>query len=216
MKKLLLLITISLSALTCYSQTEKGKKMIGGQLRFSGYNSSNVDSSTISKVNIASFSINPRVGYFIKDNFAVGIIGNFTISGSNRNDVYSKSKGISIGFGIGGFGRYYKKINDKFLFFVNGDILYSHSPYTRYENTSNTVTRVITTETFYHTISIAVSPGLVYFPSSKLGIEASFGNLFYNYEHYKKSLSYANYVNTNSYGFNLSSASFLLGMNYYF
>jgi hypothetical protein len=222
MKKIFLLITITMSAVSGYSQIEKGKKIIGGQFGLSGSNYSRVDSSTSYKSATSMFQINPKIGYFIKDNFAIGVIGNFTISGGNGKKVdinsTSTSKGRSISFGVGGFARYYIKISDKFHFFVNGNILYTHSPYTHLEYTPTSNIQVFTSQPpTFNTISIAVSPGLVYFPSPKLGIEASFGNLTYNYLASKnKTVSYNNHYNSSSYGFTMSPAFLNLGMNYYF
>jgi len=221
MKKILLLITIIPSTLTGYSQTEKGKKMIGGQISFGGSQYSRIDSSTMAKATIQSFNINPKFGYFIKDNFAVGGNVDFGLShyvGNIIDPNYTSTfKSKSISFGAGVFARYYKKINDNFSFFLNGNLLYSHSPYSRYERTTNSITNVFNTERIFHTISIAISPGLVYFPSPKLGIEASFGNIFYNYSTYKDiNVSYKNHDNLSNYGINVSSMTFNLGMNYYF
>src|SRR5690606_4504347 len=67
MKKLLLTLT-AVAGLTMASQaqTEQGKFIVGGQV---GFNTNKVVDSD-QKTN--AFSINPTVGYFVSDNWAVG------------------------------------------------------------------------------------------------------------------------------------------------
>jgi hypothetical protein len=99
MKKITLLFTVSVASIMCFSQTEKGSWLLGGNIEFTFskqeiYN--NVTKST-------QFEFNPNVGYFIAPNFAIGLeIGLSSISEeSNGSD-----EDVSL-FSAGPFARYY-------------------------------------------------------------------------------------------------------------
>jgi len=67
MKKVLLTLTaIAGLTIAANAQTEKGKIMVGGQVGF--------ETSKVKDIDLKnnSFSINPTVGYFVSDNWAVG------------------------------------------------------------------------------------------------------------------------------------------------
>src|SRR5688572_13167290 len=85
MKKRLMLFAAILATLNCYSQTEKGKYMIGGRFNFSGNNSSSVDSLRQFDYKSYGIQIYPNVGYFVKDNFAIGLSLNIGFSGGEQN-----------------------------------------------------------------------------------------------------------------------------------
>ncbi len=211
MKKTLLCLTIVLSTLSGYAQTEKGKKMIGGQFNFSGNHTNSAFDSLTNKLNAFNTQINPSFGYFVKDNFAIGAIVNFSLSSRTAQTAgNSVSKTKTIIYGVGGFARYYKQISDKFFFFGNGSLLYTHGPI-------NSGSGSFAQKVESNAVNFAISPGLVYFPVSKLGIEASFGNVHFNqFFSVNKSVPQSNHNNSSDYGISLSPSSFYLGMNYYF
>ena len=207
MKHILLFYFFCLIHISSYAQTEKGKRIVGGQFSFYGRKLSYQDSLRSSKTTGTSITIAPNFGYFIKDNFAIGITGKFGLSSQNYNNSQYPNIGkvISINYGLGGFARYYKKINDKFSFFIDANILYAYyAGNTKMDYHSNS---------FY----AIVYPGLVYFPSPRLGIEASFGSFNYNYTISKaRNVSYDNYSKGSSYGLFLYPSTLYWGMNYYF
>jgi hypothetical protein len=203
-----------MSTIVGYSQTEKGKKILGGQLNFYGNKGATLDSLSSSRTTYSTLQLNPNVGYFIKDNFALGVLLNVGFSNQSQNNQNSIStyyyKTNTINFGAGAFARYYKKIGDRFSFFVNGNMLYNHQ-ISKTESTSSKQ------EKQANSINLGFSPGLVYFPSPKLGIEVLFGNINYTYtSSVNKTVSYKNHDNRGGYGLNLSPSSLYLGMNYYF
>jgi hypothetical protein len=67
MKKLLLLAAVSIFGLTASAQTEKGNVVLGGSVFYTS-TENNPDNGKISSVGII-----PNAGYFIADNFAVGL-----------------------------------------------------------------------------------------------------------------------------------------------
>ena len=232
MKKVLLVTLVIFTITSGFAQTEKGKMFIGGNINITGRNNSNKpDSLESEKVKSFSFQINPNVGYFIKDNFAVGINLNFGIANSTQNynaisgqlPYYEMNyKDNSITYGGGVFARRYFKIADKFFFLLNGNINYNYQTLkdVRSCNDPNYVFPTdypATQKSFTKSFGISVNPGLVYFVSPKLGIQTSFGNIFYNNSTSKNtSLLYDNTNNTKIFGANLNISTFSIGLNYYF
>lgn len=229
MKKVVLNLMAILTFITCYSQTEKGKNFIGGQISISGNTNSNHDTLYNYDLNSFGFQFNPGYGHLIKNNFAVGCNLKFGISNETQNNEYpnqspskSERKNNSISYGIGGFARFYKKIIDKFFFYVNGEVSYKYQiDKLVYSNNDpnyvfpsyNPANQKIQS----NSISLRINPGLVYFVTSKLGIQATFGDIYYiNSSSKNESVSFDNYKNTSNYGINLNISTFSLGLNYFF
>lgn len=114
-------------AITCQAQMQTGTWMIDGQF---GTNRNKFDESQIlssggthyTSHRGTNFYLQPGVGYFIKENWAVGLSGDFQyISGKSLNDDGSEA---AIGdyrvFGLGLFTRRYIPVGDKLSFF--GDL----------------------------------------------------------------------------------------------
>jgi hypothetical protein len=229
MKKIVLISMAILTIMTCYSQTEKGKKFIGGQFNLSGNTNSYLDTLYKYDNNSFGFQIDPGFGFLIINNFAIGCDIKFGISDITQNieypsQIHSKStiKSTSISYGVGGFARYYKKIVDRFFIFVNGDVSYMYQEQKlKYSNNdpnyiypaSNPANQKVQV----NNISVVISPGLVYFVTSKLGVQFVFGNIHYtNSTSKNKSLLYDNHNNANNYGININLSTLYLGLNYYF
>jgi len=192
-----------------YSQTEIGKKFIGGQLNISEEDRS-WESSSKGSHDQFDFSFRPNCGYFIKDNLAVGADLNFT--NSTTHYVYENvddSKIKSNTYGLGVFARRYVSIYDNFKFFLNGRIGYD---YTREsydsgngDNTSHT-----------NQISLGVAPGLVYFVNSHISIESQFGSLYYTHSDGVSEENSDAKSHSNDYGISLNTTSLYFGLSYYF
>jgi hypothetical protein len=222
MKKYFLILLTACAIQAGYSQTEKGKMFIGGSFNLYGNTHSRLDSSYKYDYDRIGFTIAPNFGYFIADNLATGAFINLGFVKSNQTEDYMNRRTYSsmnnyksnlLSLGLGGFMRYYINITDKFKFFANGNINYQFQSDKRtYQNNYPTNQ---TEES--NNISINISPNFVYFVTPKLGIETSFGNIYYDYSSSKnKSVSYDNHDNSSDYGVNLSLSSFYLGLNYYF
>ena len=118
MKKIVLLI-VALVSINSFSQTEKGKILIGAHsnLGASSFNFSFKTDDTPSQKYGSSkgFSFSPNVGFFILDNFALGL--DLSLSFSSSSNVNSN---IENGFNtssIGPFAKYYL-LKDKFRPFL--------------------------------------------------------------------------------------------------
>ena len=227
MKKYFLILLSVWAIQTSYSQTEKGKMFIGGQISLSGSSNSRLDTLFGSSSNSVAFTFAPSFGYFIANNVAIGATVMFGTSNSTQNFINQGAGGIpsskltdkstSLNLGFGGFACYYINITDKLKAYFNGGINYTNST-SKYTNIySNYPGNSSIDQPQINTISLAVTPGLIYFITPKIGIETSFGNMSYSYSSSKdKSLSYPNYNNSSNYGINLNLAAFSFGLNYFF
>lgn len=231
MKKYLLVGMTIFTFTIAYSQTEKGKKLVGGQFNINGENNSNLDDSFSSDRNSFGFQIIPSFGYFIKDNFAIGANLNMGISNTTEvrgfpgiipSDKFT-TKSNSISYGGGGFVRYYKKILDSLFFTLNGAGTYTYQT-TNLDYTNNDPNNLVLStgdpalqEVQTKSITFAISPGFVYFMTRKLGITCSFSSIYYSNSSSKNiSVLHDNHNDVNNYGFNLSVTTFYLGINYNF
>ena len=212
---------------TAYSQTEKGKMFIGGQLSLTRNTNSVLDSLISIDNNTGGFSISPDFGYFIKDNLAIGATLSFETSDQtqNYNDYQFSSSTKTINkynttsYGVGLFARQYYNITGNFKFYLNGGINYEYQTTMTSTKFTNPYPNnyPYNQENHINNYSINITPGLVYFISPKIGIQTTFGSLNYCYSTSKiLNVKYDNHGNTSNYGFNLNLSSFALGLNYYF
>lgn len=218
-----------LAMMTCYSQTQKGKMFLGGQFNLSGSTNSNED--TLYKYDLSSFGfqIYPGMGFFVVNNFAIGYDLKFGMSdetqtyenpGQALSQSTTKSNTLSIGAGV--FARYYKKIVDRLFFFANGEVSYMYQDQKlKYSYADPNITfsssNPANQKVQGNTISAVINPGLVYFVTSKLGVQFAFGNLHYtNSTSKNKSLLFDNHNNAGNYGISLNLSTLSLGLNYYF
>ena len=86
-------------AFICHSQITKDNWLLGGSGTFSH------DKTTFSTGESVStqLSINPRIGYFVADRFAVGLYGNYERGSTKSNNI----KPNYTNYGVGPFIRYY-------------------------------------------------------------------------------------------------------------
>ena len=152
-KTILLIIATNFIIYNVNSQITKGNWLVGGSTNFSTIQYSSAASLHYKQTN---FQINPIVGYFLKDKFALGLRPSLSYgraTGSN-NTVYSSGTVIN----IGPFARYYfLKPENIFNLFAQGSYGYG------------TVTGGQRSNTF----SFAAGP-VLYFNSS-VGLEFTIG-----------------------------------------
>lgn len=232
MKKFLLILLAFSTLMSGYSQTEKGKMFLGGQFNLSGNTNSLSDTLSRYDNHSLNFAITPNFGYFIADNLALGVSLDFGVDHSNNHyentnlatlfRTKSNSINNSYTYGIGGFARYYVNITDHFKFYVNGGLKYSHqtdkrTSFNNYPGDLNSPSIKYYQEFQLSFITLEVTPGLVYFVTPRLGLQANFGNLSLRHSRSKDiTSSNNNYYRSNDYGFNLNPSTLSIGLNYYF
>lgn len=173
MKKLLFVIAISLLLGKAKAQTEKGNFMVGGSVYFNS--EKEIDKS---KPHI-NFSIVPSIGYFISTNFAIGAgIGynfdkyqqNYVVNG-NITSYQMKTQG----FVISPFARYYLDVSEKFKFFGQLSVPLSFTDTKEGDINGHNYVNWQSS----HNLQIAFSPGFVFFPNKRIGIELSVNGISY-------------------------------------
>lgn len=167
MKKLLLMLPILAITGIASAQTEgfsKGSIFASGTLGFS----SEKEPDAFGEFKTTSFTFNPRVGYFLTSNIAIGLnlgitSGKSTFEPIVGNDSESKSTMTA----VGAFGRYYFTPANKFSMFLNLGFDYQSS---KLEEDGEPDYKE-------NGFGIGLAPGFNYFISKRLALESSIGIL---------------------------------------
>lgn len=178
----------------------------------------------------SSFSIMPRVGYFFTDNIGAGLMIGYTSSttqsitnGTGGSIITTTVKGGT--FTVGAFGRFTKQLGDS-DFYVYGDLGFgigSGNSKVKVETKAGSTTTTVETDgPKVSETNITLSPGILFFPTKKIGLEASLGNIF-GYMATKETTENTTSgvttktVDKNSeiHVFNVSSLAFTFGLNFY-
>jgi outer membrane protein W len=178
----------------------------------------------------SSFSIMPRVGYFFTDNIGAGLMLGYRststqsiTSGAGGSTTTTTTKAGM--FNVGLFGRYTQQLGDS-DFYIYGDLGFGiGSGNSKISVETKTISSTTTVETDGPKVSettIAISPGILYFPTKKIGLEASLGNIFAymaTKETTENTISgtTTKIVDKNSeiHVFNVNSLGFTFGLNFY-
>lgn len=155
-KTLLLCATLGFLPYTMQAQIQKDNILVGGSI-------GNIQATFQSGASSVSLNINPKAGYFLRDNFALGAGINIGLTGS---------KGVTtIDYGILPFARYYFSPNDMKKASVDmpvnhlrffGEVDFGISGF-------NTLTDGNSTST--NGLSFSVGPGAAYFLTPNVGLE---------------------------------------------
>lgn len=134
------------------AQIQKGNLMVGAGL-------ANFDFGLQKGASIG-LDLHPRVGYFFRDNIAVGALVNFGFN-------YAKSQGTNINYGINAFGRYYA--SNKQMELINHARFFAEASLGI--NGKNTI---VTGKPNSSTngLGIGIGPGVAYFLTPNIGLEA--------------------------------------------
>lgn len=148
MKKTTLILSILFfTAICANSQITKGYWMLGGN---GSYNYFDLKSDTSDPKSSWNININPNIGYFIKDQLAIGGYTSFSF-GKNSGGFF---------LNLGPFVRYYFLDTDKKInYFTELSFEYSTHFIKNSENTS--------------TYGYNIKPGVVYFLNNTVALEAS-------------------------------------------
>jgi len=217
MKKISLLTIAILfaTAMSSFAQTSKGTLFLGGGLGFTSTSEKEKTSnSTTDGDKNFSYSINPGVGYFISDKLALGL--DFGFRGNNT----TTTQGIidpeeielkSTLLNVTPYARYYWMVGDNFGFTGTLGIGIG-SGSTKTSTNSNT-----TTTSKISTLEVGLRPGIVFFPTSKVGLEANFGFVGFSSFTDKNPNDSSNKTITSSFGLNANTITptFSLGFRYY-
>lgn len=176
MKKILPLLLLFLSSLAL-AQTEKGSVMIGGNASVNFQNSDIENDLSDSK----SFSVelNPLAGYFLGNNFSVGLALPLSWSKSKASyeSFYPDYESSSRGTGVSPFIRYYIPVKS-FYIVTHGGYSWTYSKY-KYDSIDPVTGEVIGNNEFSNNSkSITLAAGPTFFINRHTAIE-----ILANYEH---------------------------------
>lgn len=181
MKKLIISGALALTVtMSSYAQVGQGTLFMGGRLEFMQSQAKNKSGGTTTDgPKITHFGIMPDVGYFLTDNIAAGLGIGYTSAVSNfentQGQVTTKVKGKESMFFLLPFLRYYKFMGDKGGVFAQFDVGIG-SGKNFGETTTGNVT-VTTTDEKISAFHVALRPGVVFFVTDKIGLEATVGAL---------------------------------------
>jgi opacity protein-like surface antigen len=217
MKKVLMAGAIALFGLS-NAQIAAGTTYLSGSVGYSQQERNNGNNKT------ENFNVLPTVGYFVSNNFAIGLgIGYETQKNTDITNVTMFPGSTSVttaetkqpAFVVAPFARKYWTLGDKLYIFGQLAVPMRFGK-TETENTTvNTSGSSVTTvssssEAKYTQIGVTVKPGLDYFLNKNWSIEATIGEFGYN--NFKPKDGDA--INNYSFGLNLSTVTF--GVKYVF
>lgn len=213
---------------TSFAQTAQGTLYLGGGLGFTTSSNKVTTSGGGTTVSAdgpksTSFSIVPGVGYFIADKLAVGIDISFLNEsekepyegpGAQTGD-YNKVSGNLISFTP--YARKFFMLSDNFGFTGTFGVGVGFgSSKTESKRGSTTVTNDGPKVT---ALEVGITPGLVFFPTNKVGLEANFGFVGFSSRTQKATTGGGGEVKSTdtSFGFGANSIqpTFSLGFRYY-
>ncbi len=217
MKKVLMAGAIALFGLS-NAQIAAGTTYLSGSIGYSQQERDNGNNKT------ENFNVLPTVGYFVSNNFAIGLgIGYETQKNTNVTNmtVFPGSTSVTTNetkqpaFVVAPFARKYWTLGDKLYIFGQLAVPMQFGK-TEVENTtvttsgSSVTTVSSSSEAKYTQIGVTVKPGLDYFLNKNWSIEATIGEFGYNNFKPKDGDATNNY----SFGLNLSTVTF--GVKYVF
>ncbi len=135
----------------------KGDAFISGSFGFSTSSSGDTKGTT--------FSVSPRVGYFVSEKFAIGA----RVGYQNASQEFGTNETDSNTFTIGAFGRYYFTAINKFSIF--GELGIANN---------NTKIDIDGVENKTNGFGVNVRPGINYFLNSNFALEMTIGAISYN------------------------------------
>lgn len=214
--KLIIMAILCAIALGTYAQTEKGKGFAGGSFSF-GTSKVKGENSALN-----NFVVTPRIGYFLSNNFALGLEFPLTLSKLDGVDYtgwneeggyYENTSGFrEFNFGISTFARKYFDIKDHWKLFGQANFTFQIIS-----------TKLIDSEGYLirnsgrlKGLGASISPGVAYFFSDKLGIEFSFPAVSFFHQSYYDANSNYNYPKTNNLRLALENFTPTFGINAHF
>lgn len=224
MKKLLFGLLTTFILVAGNAQTDAGNMFIGGTLNFGTASFFNPDSSGYFKGSTFDFAIAPEFGYFVADNFAVGVSVFFGSATATSYSMYysltQKQKVSELGFGGGLFGQYFIELNKDLYLTFKGTLGY----YNIVGETSFTTpaflglpeTTTIISKHSINEISFTIIPSIEYFVNDNLSLSLGFGNLYFS-QLWTKNLQLIDPVSfsTTNFGLDLDLSTLRFGMKFY-
>jgi len=177
-----------------YGQTSQSDMMVGGSISFRSASYQENPNN-----NNSDFHFSPSFGYFVKDNFAIGI----TMGVSRSRSGTDQARFVNTSFSTGPFARYYFfTSNEKLAFTGDAELTFRTNKST---SASGAISRG-------NSIHFTLSPGAAYFFNEHWAAELGFGWL--SFSSYNPDTELDNDKQT-FVGFSINSFSPSLGVRYH-
>ncbi|WP_303318025.1 outer membrane beta-barrel protein [Flavivirga abyssicola] len=190
---------------------EKGTFNIGGKASFSFSNYENEDD--IPKDKYSEFGITPNFGYALKNNLIIGLGVGYSYGESENyrinNSIVHRYDATFNRFSIFPYIKKYFPLGNKLTLFLQGEVNYSENK-TKRSNSEFLNNNDDSRNTFF----AGFRPGITYFLSKKLALEANLGSLGYNKAKHNYGSNNSN--KSESFNFNLNSSNLQFGVSYFF
>ncbi len=226
MKKIAFILTlVSLFSLETMAQISAGRIYLGGGLGFSsgsGKTTTKTSNTTteVKAPNTTSFEIAPGAGYIISDKFGVGLNFGFISTTSKEDSTNYSAKSTSSSLFINPYFRYYMMLEDNFGFTGTLNIRFG-SGNSKSETTIANITTTVEGPKLSN-LSVGITPGIIFFPTNKIGLEANIGFLGFASSTSKQETGTGNSavtttVTNSSFGLNVDTftPAFNVGFFYY-
>lgn len=197
--------------LTCFGQTSAGNLLLGGSLQFRDQEdqySHRIDGKNTNN----SFGGQLQGGKFVRDKLALGLGVQYTFS-KNTSEIHDSNLSQYTTYKIenftaGPFIRKYVALTEKFFFYGQGTtgLTFWELKQETSNNNSN-----LQSHSRYLGVSAAISPGLTYFISDKVGLDLGNSGLSYSYYRGRENKSHSHSINLG-----LDLASLTYGVRFYF
>lgn len=200
--RLLLVLLIGCWGVSQAQFTDRGRFMVGSAVGFAT-NSSKIarsDQNVISEPQNTQWNVAPSIGYFLFDQFVLGIGMDYT-SSSEKNEGEETTRDNDLLFGP--FARYYVPFGDK-AFFLQANFGFGNS-------TDNLILGGVKQNINTNILAYGAGPGFTIFSNDALGIEAL---VKYNYARSKFNVDVAGVQTSTTTKTNQIALS--LGMQIYF
>lgn len=207
MKKLFAAALFALLGTGAFAQTAPGTVVMSGDVGFS--TSSTEGDNYDNSPKTTSFRIGPSLGYFLNEGLELGLnlrYNHYKNSYDRVGNDYSVDY-VNNGFRFSPYLKKYFLVSDKVAFTGSAFVGYAFSK----SKTESDNAFMSDVEMKDNTFDVGVAPGIVFFPTEKIGISGSLGNLGYRTtktkgEAFERTIS--------NFNFDLSSGLYL-GFSYY-
>lgn len=181
---------------TAHAQTQAGKLLISGQINYAQSESESNTTSTGLPTTIkleakqSGFNFSPQLGFFVADNLVVGVVGGTTTSKrtEDRIESFNGSSGVRYKYmyrntrvSVGPFVRYYTMVIENLGFY--GQLSGGYQRQTN-KNSNDSIGQNGIQNYSYEDRATGgygtLTPGFVYFPTKKIGLELTLGSLLYS------------------------------------
>ncbi len=166
-------VIIFFPSIIIIAQQKNGMLSIGGEIGYSRHSNIEEDAYGPYETIITKYTLNPKLGYFLSDNFEIGLGLSYSHSENETkslNDDYVNKGNM---FSVNPFARYYGYFNENFGIFLELNLLYGFGDedYRLYPSRRKYDVKHY---------SIMLNPGIIYSLSDLISIDASVR--FFQYE----------------------------------